>query len=255
MIEHYTRSYSVTRVDRNKTVTSSSFSIAREETLELLINGTKIASILSSPVNMKELAVGYVICEGIAGFEDHIKIHKNGNRINLEIANMDDTDMLYELRSSGYIGVSYKNNPAKIQSDVIFEPESIFASQKFLESNIYRLTKGTHLAALIDQDGKLITQAVDIGRHNAIDKVIGYSRLTGLDVSKLYLLSTGRQSEGMVLKASRSGVPLLVTKSAPFDSGIETAEKTGLCLVGFASEIEMFIFANPERINLESCNV
>lgn len=255
MINQYTRTYPVTKVDRNKTVTNSSFSIAREETVELLINGTRIASILSSPVNMKELAVGYVICEGIADFADIVKIYEHGNRVNLEITNMDDTDMLYELRSSGYMAISHKNNPAKIQSDVVFELESIFASQKFLESNIYRLTKGTHLAALINQDGKLVTKAVDIGRHNAIDKVIGYSRLRGLDVSNLYLLSTGRQSEGMVLKASRSGVPLLVTKSAPFDSGIETAEKTGLCLVGFASESNIFIFANPERINLKSRDV
>ncbi|ADI74877.1 formate dehydrogenase family accessory protein FdhD [Methanohalobium evestigatum Z-7303] len=251
MRDDYTKTYPVTKVDRKKTATCTSFSVAREENVELYINGSKIASILTSPVDIKELAVGYVICEGIADFADITRIYESKNRIDLEIVDVDSKSLSYELRSSGYMGISAKDYPTKIQSDVIFEPESIFSSQKFLESGIYRLTKGTHLAALINQNGELVTQAVDIGRHNAIDKVIGYSRLAGLDVSSLYLLSTGRQSNGMVLKCSRSGVSLLVTKSAPLDSGIETAKKTGLCLVGFASESRMYIFANPERINFD----
>lgn len=250
MSKKYTKNYSVTTVNKDGATSSSECNVAKEGSIELLVNGTRAASILASPVCVRELAVGYAICEGIVGSDEILDVRVDGMEVDLHIESTDDFTLWHELRSSGCIGVKWQGNEdINVSSDAVFPARSIFSGTKFLESDVYSLTRGTHLATLISKEGDRVAQAIDIGRHNAIDKVIGYASLNNIDVSQLYLLSTGRQSAGMVLKAARAGVPLIVTKSAPFDSGIDAAQKTGVGLVGFVSNTEMTVFANKWRID------
>jgi len=93
-----------------------------------------------------------------------------------------------------------------------------------------------------------VAKAIDVGRHNAFDKVVGYSFLNGIDLSEHFILSTGRQSAGMVLKAARAGIPLVASKTAPLNSGIDAAQRTGVCLVCFVSDDRMSVFTHPERL-------
>jgi len=249
MPDRYTKNYPITTIQRDGAVLSSERTVAKEGSIELSVNGTRSASILASPVCVRELAVGYAICEGIVNSDEIPDVRVDGMDVDLQIKCTDDFEMWHELRSSGCIGVRWQGNEdINVSSDAVFPVSSVFSGMNFLESDVYRMTNGTHLAALVSHKGELVAQAIDIGRHNAIDKVIGYAALNNLDVSQLYLLSTGRQSAGMVLKAARAGVPLIVTKSAPFDSGIDAAEKTGVGLVGFLSNTKMTVFANKWRI-------
>ena len=250
MPQRYTKNYSVTTVHKDGTTSSSERTVAREGSIELSVNGTRAASILASPTCVRELAVGYAICEGIVGSDEIVDVQADGMEVNIDIKCTDDFTLWHELRSSGCIGVKWQGNEdINVSSDAVFSASSVFSGIKFLESDVYRMTKGAHLAALISRRGELVAKAIDIGRHNAIDKVVGYAALNNIDVSQLYLLSTGRQSAGMVLKAARAGLPLIVTKSAPFDSGIDAAEKSGVGLVGFVSNAEMTVFANKWRID------
>jgi len=252
MPERYTKNYPVTTIHRDGTVSESDCPVAREESVELFINGAHTASILASPADVRELAVGYAICEGIVGFDGILDVRVNNLEVDIRVEDTDHFKTQHELRSSGCAGPGQQvDEDIRVRSDAVFPPGSIFAGTRFLESWVYRLTKGTHLAALVTRTGELAAQAVDIGRHNAIDKVIGHAALSGLDLSLVYLLSTGRQSAGMVLKASRAGVPLIVTKTAPFDSGIKAAKKTGIGLVGFVSENQMSVFANKWRVGVD----
>jgi FdhD protein len=93
-----------------------------------------------------------------------------------------------------------------------------------------------------------VVKAIDVGRHNAFDKVVGKAYLDSIDVSRHFLLSTGRQSAGMVMKAARAGVPLVATKTAPLSTGVEAAEKAGVCLVCFVSHDKLSVFTHPERL-------
>ncbi|WP_269850026.1 formate dehydrogenase accessory sulfurtransferase FdhD [Methanosarcina horonobensis] len=136
-----------------------------------------------------------------------------------------------------------------MNSDTVFDPEALFAGNGYLESDTYKLTRGTHLAALIDREGKLAVQIVDVGRHNAVDKVVSTALLRGLDLSQHYMLSTGRQPAYMVTKAARAGIPLVATKAMPFDSGVEAAKKMNICLVGQLRQESMLVFANEWRVN------
>ena len=250
MPDRYTINYPVTTVNKDGTAFSSQRDVAKEGSIELLVNGTRAASILASPACIRELAVGYAICEGIVSYDEILDVRVDGMEVDIHIKCTDDFTLWHELRSSGCIGVKWQGNEdINVSSDAVFPSRSIFSGTKFLESDVYFMTRGTHLATLVSKEGERVAQAIDIGRHNAIDKVIGHAALNSIDVSQLYLLSTGRQSAGMVLKAARAGVPLIVTKSAPFDSGIDAAQKTGVGLVGFISNTEMTVFANKWRID------
>ncbi len=96
--------------------------------------------------------------------------------------------------------------------------------------------------------GELAVKIVDVGRHNAVDKAVGSAFLRRLDISQLYMLSTGRQPAYMITKAALAGIPLIATKAMPFDSGVEAAKKANVCLVGQLRKESMRIFANEWRV-------
>ncbi|AEH61351.1 formate dehydrogenase family accessory protein FdhD [Methanosalsum zhilinae DSM 4017] len=254
-IDVYATRFSSLDIKRNGSISAAEYLVAKESSFDLKVNNVNIASLIASPSQLRELGVGYVVCEGIASFDEITDISLNGMEIEIQVTSEDDLELWKELRSSGCIGVKWNlNEEISVNSSEIFTHEAIFSGLNYLESDIYRLTKGTHLAALIDSKGKVVAQSVDIGRHNAIDKVVGHAFIKNIDLSKVYLFSTGRQSAGMVMKASRAGIPLIATKSAPFDSGIEASVRTGLCLVGFVSQSCMSVFSNVYRIDPRSYN-
>lgn len=224
--------------------------VAVENTVELFINKIPIASILSTPEMLKELAIGYLICEGLVKKPDSIRDLKiDGNRIYAVIEQSEHLELWRELRSSGCVGVRWEENEnISIDSDTRFSAKSIEKSLGFLESDIYRETHGTHAACLINVRGECVAKAIDVGRHNAFDKVVGYAYLNGIDVREHFIISTGRQSAGMVLKAARAGIPLVATKTAPLNSGIDAAQRCGVCLVCFVSNDRISVFSHPGRL-------
>jgi FdhD protein len=228
----------------------TTYTIAVEATIELFVNKLTVASILATPEMIEELALGYVICEGIVKEPGEIKGYTiDGKTVHIEITPGDDFEIWRELRSSGCVGVKWdENETISVNSETLFSPSVIRKSLVYIETDIYKNTRGTHAACLVDTEGNCVVKAVDIGRHNAFDKVVGKAYLEGIDVSKHFLLSSGRQSAGMVLKAARAGIPLVATKTAPFNTGIEAAIRTGVCLVGFVSDEKLSVFANKERL-------
>lgn len=236
----------------NSNARSSSFTAAVEETVELYVNNARIASILTSPGKLEQLAVGYLVCEGFVGAASDIQDIRidSENRIYAEITQNDYFDMGFEIRSSGCMSVNRKNNgDVKVESNIHFHPDIIQGSLHYLESEIYQQTRGTHAACIIERQGGCIAYAIDVGRHNAVDKAIGQALMDGFNPGDHFILSTGRQPAGMVMKAARAGIPMVVTKAAPLNSGIETARRTGICLVGLATPGSMMVFSNQWRID------
>lgn len=236
----------------NSNVRLSSFTAAVEETVELYVNNVLIASILTSPGKLEQLSVGYLICEGFVVASSDIQDVRidRQNRIFTEITRNDLFDMEFEIRSSGCTSVNRQNNKdVKVESDSHFHHDIIQGSLHYLESEIYQQTRGTHAACIIDRQGGCIAYAIDVGRHNAVDKAIGQAIMDGFNPGEHFILSTGRQPAGMVMKAARAGIPMVVTKAAPLNSGIETALCTGICLIGLATPGSMMVFSNRWRID------
>jgi FdhD protein len=222
-----------------------------EETIDLIINGTKLSSIVTTPENHKELAVGYMITEGaVQGRDDIEAIREDGNKVFLKVRSFEHFDLWYELRSSGCIGVNWEGRDQDISLPIgqKFRVGTVLDSLRYLFSETQDRTRGAHSACLVDAEGTLRHKALDIGRHNAIDKVVGMAALAGDDLTKLFLLSSGRQPAGMVMKAVRAKIPVIVSKAAPISSGIDSARKTNATLCCFADKEKVKVFSAPERI-------
>ncbi len=224
-----------------------------EETIELIINGTKLSSIVTTPEHHRELAIGYMITEGAVESQRDIEaVEVKGSRVFMKIRSFEHFDLWYELRSSGCIGVNWEGRDQDIRLPVgqQFRIGTILDSLRYLYSEAQDRTHGAHTACLVAADGALKHRALDIGRHNAIDKVVGMAALAGDDLTKMFLLSSGRQPAGMVMKAVRAKIPVIVSKAAPISSGIDSARRTNATLCCFTDREKTNIFSAPERIIL-----
>lgn len=248
MPEKYTTPYPAKRIHSDGRAEDVKVLLARECSVKLFLNGKLFTTLLSSPYELKELAIGHLVTEGVVSFREIENVETEGIEVRIR------TRKNKQSLSPETAGEAEKEEKAGseifVDSDSVFDPQAVFAGIGYLESDTYKLTRGTHLAALIDKSGKLAVQIVDVGRHNAVDKAVGAAYLKGLDLSQHYLLSTGRQPAYMVTKAARAGIPLIATKAMPFDSGVEAAKKANICLIGQLRKESMLIFANKWRVKL-----
>lgn len=226
--------------------------VAVEKSYDLIVNSFRIASLMASPLDLKELGYGYLVSEGIVDSKDQIKSIKLKNQeIHAFVEEFERTSDHLELRSSGCMGVSWDKEEEEgtvVDSDLTLTSDQIFESLEHLETELYNKTSGSHSATLLNRGGDVLAKSVDVGRHNTFDKVIGKGIVQEIDLSKSMLLASGRQSAGTVMKAARANIPIIVSKAAPISSGIKVATRTGLTLICFADDEKFIIFSGDHRI-------
>lgn len=233
--------------------------VAVEIPFNLIINKKHCITLLASPDSMKELGIGYLLSEGIVkSFDEIVRVEISENNINIETRSECDFRRAKILKLITTACVSTNDYIKLLDRTKIFvssktsiSPHEIIEIIRNLNSQceIFKKTGGTHAAGLFDpSNGKSLCIFEDVGRHNAIDKVIGYTALNNLDFSKLVLASTGRQPADMVIKAARVGIPIVLSVSGPINSGIALAEKTGVTLVCFVRGKRMNVYSHKERI-------
>jgi FdhD protein len=224
--------------------------VAVEDSITLFVNDMRIATLIASPEMLKELCVGYLITEGVvSSFEEiqDVRVDNAKQEAYLTVSTFDQVELWHEVRSSGCIGIKWwTNENIAVSSDATFEKAALKKSLTYLDTQTRRQTHGVHVAALFDATGELLAQAVDVGRHSAIDKVVGV--YAGNDFSQTFLLSSGRQPAGMVLKAARAGIPLIISKAAPISTGVEAALQAGVTLICFANERQFATYSHEERL-------
>ena len=226
-----------------------------EKTITLYLNGNRLTSIVTTPGFGKELAVGFLITEGlIRSLKDLEEIREMDDRVELRAGIAQDSELEYELRSSGGLGLRRSICDAEVFVPAAqnFSIGVLLASLKYLDDETQKKTGGAHTATLVGADGTLRYKAVDIGRHNAVDKVVGQAVLHGDDLSRMFLISSGRQPAGMVMKAARAGIPLIISKAAPISSGIDCARQTNVTLCCYATREKTKAFSSPDRIIIGS---
>lgn len=244
------REYSSLKITRNGAAPATD-PVMVEKTLDLIVNGIKLTSIGTTPELLRELAVGYLVTEGaIKNRSDIQNIEEENSRILLQIRNFEHLNFRHELRTSGGIGISWDRHDEAVTVPLnqTFRIEVLLESLKHLYDKTQDRTGGAHTASLVDAAGTLRYKAVDIGRHNAIDKVVGSAILANENLSQMFLVSSGRQPEGMVMKAARAGIPLVISKAAPVSSGIDSARRANVTLACFATSEKLKAFSAPERI-------
>jgi len=228
--------------------------IALEKKVRISVNGKEIIALYCTPHMVKELVVGLLMTEGIIRGNwcaDRMSI-LFGEEILVDVPAEGEVVLEGKTVTSGCVGgVTFEK---KIEAEVISDPFTIDRSSlKYIfsdfqaRSELYKLTGCIHSAAL--SDGKVILCfAEDIGRHNAVDKVIGYALLENIPFAGKIMLASGRISSEISSKCSRWGIPILATRTAPTNLAVEIAEKRGVTVVGFMRGNRFNVYTHPERI-------
>lgn len=226
--------------------------IASEGSYELYLNDTLVDTIVVSPSDLEAHALGYVVTEGLVQPEEVEEVRQRGRRVFVKTRgakNLPPSKTV--LRSSAYRG-SDGASITPVSTAVTVDPALIVqcARQITEQAANWKKTGGVHISLLLNLEGALIKAAEDIGRHNSVDKVVGYALLQKIPLDETILACSGRQPEGMILKVARARIPIVLTKAAVTDKGIEAAGRLGVTLIGFAREKRFTIYAHPERVQV-----
>lgn len=231
--------------------------IAVEVPFNIFVNDEHITTVLVTPHKLKEFTVGFLIDEGILKGKDEIADLWIGDT-DIKVKTAREQKMRVEAyriarvittacgSAEEFLRLLDRVEKPSVKSELKVPLQTVSAAAATLSR--MASTFGMHGAAVFNGDGKLVSLSEDVGRHNAIDKAVGEAVLADVDLTGCFLVSTGRQSADMVLKAVRVGIPLVVSLAGPIFSGIYVSEKTGLTLIGGARGAYLRIYTHPERI-------
>ncbi len=232
--------------------------LTEEVTLKLYAGGERIASLLCSPADLEDLIRGFLFCLGVIERGEELRavtVNRATWSAFLELA----PELGSELPVlAGLVGAGCGSlPPPELRAGPPPLPEDGFrvSAGRVAElmgdlgrmSEVHRRTGGVHAAALADEGGIRLFRE-DIGRHNALDKVIGARLAEGGGFQRCLLLSSGRVSSEVLAKAARCRASILVSRTAPTDRSVEEARRLNLTLAGFARGQRMNLYAAPERI-------
>ncbi|KPJ61485.1 MAG: hypothetical protein AMJ46_02060 [Latescibacteria bacterium DG_63] len=252
--------FDILRVEDGKS-TPVKDAVAREIRLSVSLDGKEIAILSCSPGAEKYLALGFLRSEGLLEKpEDVHSVRKRGDRVSIRTRkglSKRKRSSIGVLTSGCGGGVTFRREEdIEPIEDLGFDYTIVFSKPRILahmreflaRSEIFRLTGGTHVAALSDGSTVLFTFE-DIGRHNAVDKILGRCFIEKIDTKDKVLLCSGRLSSEIVQKAFQGGIPVLVSRSAPTSLAIDRARRLGITLVGFARAKRMNIYTYPARVS------
>jgi len=238
--------------------------VATEVPCTLQVNGDELGTMLCTPTDLKEFAIGYLFTSGlIQGVEEFHDFYCDETtwRLDITTAHRIDPALLGKrIYTSGCgKGVMYDNmiNLAErhpIESTFTVDPERLVACMRWLLqcSHLHRDTHGVHTVA-ISQNGEIPdTYFDDIGRHNAVDKALGHCLMQGAGFSRAILMGTGRISSEILQKVKRAGIPLLLSRGAPTHQTVLQARDMGVTVVGFARGGNFTVYTHAERVIFES---
>ena len=234
-------SYSAIQV-KGRQATAVEDTVCTEDTFRLFLNDVPLAQVIASPDQLKELGTGFVICEGLSREIKDVVVSGN----DIKVYAQTNAKIDYELRSSGCIGV--RGLPGTVHSSLTIEARDVFRVIAQVESELWKKTGGAHCSVLF-HDGELVVRSTDIGRHNTVDKVVGFAHLHQMDLSQCVLGCTGRQPAGMIAKVANAGIPIVVSKAASTQAGILLAERSKVTLVCFARGERFTVYAHADRIH------
>jgi FdhD protein len=245
--------------------------LAAEEPLEIRVGDEPLSVTMRTPGHDRELTAGFLLTEGIVQRREQIvKLEtaeaqdgtNRGNVVQAELvpdAAPDFVKMKRHFFAASSCGICGKASIDSIRSRLLEAPNPDFRLDAEIlvrlpdalrsAQDVFQRTGGLHAAALFDPSGKLLVLREDIGRHNAVDKVIGWALLGGLvPLSDSVLLVSGRGGFEIVQKAIVAGVPVVASVSAPSSLAVQLARELRLTLIGFLRGRRFVIYAGEERL-------
>jgi FdhD protein len=245
-----------------------------EEPLEIRVNGKPVTVTMRTPGSDVELAQGFLLTEGVIGHRDDVATVRYCKGTGIETLNtynvldvtlspgvampqVDITRNFYTTSSCGVCGKASldavrtisRYSPGDDGSMVKSETLSAMPEQLRAQQKVFASTGGLHGAALFAADGTMLAVREDIGRHNAVDKVVGWAvEQNRIPLTRTVLLVSGRASFELTQKAVMAGIPVLAAVSAPSSLAVDLASQSGLTLVAFLRGESMNVYTRPDRI-------
>jgi FdhD protein len=229
--------------------------LVTEEHLQIILNGQKLVSLACSPEHTRELAVGYLFSEGFISHYEDLSAVKVIHPLQVEVETTKaiefSTPQLINTCMGRGSGIPIQMRPHP-DDHIPWSPGHLLQMIEELDANseTFKKTGGVHGAAIGDRRGTLMRYD-DIGRHNALDKVIGHAFLQQIPLHNKCLLLSGRIASEILFKLARTGFPMIVSRSAPTYKAVEEAERLGITVVGFARGQRFNLYCHGERIAKE----
>ena len=239
--------------------------IAEEVPISLVYNGAPHVVMLATPTNLEEFVLGFSITEGIIKnpqelLSARIYNRANGIEVQLKIPDQrfqclaDKGRNLTGRTGCGLCGASTLKQairqPNPVNGDLTLSAADLRSALTDIKQHqkLNQLTGAVHAAAWAVPGQGILDIREDVGRHNALDKLIGFLLRTGKDLSAGFVIVTSRASYEMVQKTAWVGITLLAAVSAPTGLAIRLANETGLTLIGFARDDQYVIYTHPQRL-------
>ncbi|MCX6012138.1 MAG: formate dehydrogenase accessory sulfurtransferase FdhD [Chloroflexi bacterium] len=233
--------------------------VIREIPLTIILNDQELVTLICSPDDLKYMAVGFLFSEGLLQSREEIKkvmVDERKGLVRIETLQQKEGDLVFKRlittgcgRGASLYSLADAQTLAQIKSDLKVLPSDIFRLVKEFQSKsqVFKETGGVHGAALCDKNSVLIFKE-DIGRHNAIDKIVGECMLNDISMEDRIMITSGRISSEIMFKVVKRNIPILVSRSAPTNVGVKLANELGLTLIGFVRGSRMNVYANAWRI-------
>ena len=239
--------------------------IAEEVPVSLVYNGTPHVVMLATPTNLEEFALGFSITEGIINspqelLSARIYNRSNGIEVHLKIPEqrvaclVDKGRNLTGRTGCGLCGASTLQQairrPTAVAGDLALPAQELFSALADIKQRqtLNRLTGSVHAAAWVVPGQGIMDIREDVGRHNALDKLIGLLLRSGKNVAEGFVLVTSRASYELVQKTASIGITMLAAISAPTGLAIRLADEAGLTLIGFARDDQHVVYTHPQRL-------
>lgn len=268
----------VTRITVGQGATQKNDTLAAEEPLEIRVAGRSLAVTMRTPGNDIDLAAGFLVSEGVISHGGEFasarfcsgafgEVENTYNVLDVSLApgvRPPDPALAREFFTSSSCGLCGKASidAVRTTSRYAVHDDSLVVAAATLTTlpvrlreaqEVFEKTGGLHAAALFDgSTGELLVAREDVGRHNAVDKVVGWAVTTDrLPLRGTVLMVSGRASFELVQKATMAGIPMLTAVSAPSSLAVELAEEVGMTLVGFLRGDSMVVYAGGQRVRAE----
>ncbi|MGA3131500.1 MAG: formate dehydrogenase accessory sulfurtransferase FdhD [Terracidiphilus sp.] len=243
-------------------------SLAAEEPLEIRLDSVSLTVTMRTPGNDLELAAGFLLTEGIIESRDQLAgiraatpdstAKSNVIEVQLKDCGFEPKDLQRNFFAASSCGICGKASIEAIRHRGLHAPDRGFRITPEVlcklpetlrtQQAVFDRTGGLHAAALFDAEGNLIALREDIGRHNAVDKLVGWALLEGrLPLSHHVLVVSGRGGFEIVQKALAAGIPLVASVSAPSSLAVKLARELGLTLVGFVRGQRFVVYSGGDR--------
>ena len=242
--------------------------IERAMTIKVIHLGEEhsLGILMRTPGNDIELVYGFLYCEGvISSYDDIVEINFNNDDFVVKIADgcaFDSTEHIRKTSVSSACGLCGRDsvsslirvNAPALPNDKKIQSSSISQSVNLLRNNqeLFSRTGGSHAAAIIDYNGNLISISEDVGRHNALDKLMGTFLMDNkIPINDGFLVVSGRASFELTYKAIRCGIPIFIAVGAPSSMAVEMSMEHGMTLIGFVKNEVASVYSCPSRVIID----